>query len=239
LNLKTAKLVITNSNVPHKLSSSQYNQRVSECNEAVKMLSTIKRGSSLRDFTLAEYEKVRTSMPETIRKRAFHVISENQRVLDAEKALKEGNLKKFGELMNQSHESLKLYYEVSSPELDWLTETARKIPGCYGSRMTGAGFGGCTVTLIEESAIPKYKESLKMYQSKFRYKAEIYESGVADGVHIVWKKGDSDDSSEISDDSGSQEGESTPEEMPNEEMPSEDTKQNPTEEQNNDEDQNS
>ena len=143
LNLKTAKLVITNSNVPHKLSSSQYNQRVSECNEAVKILSTLKRGTSLRDFTLADYEKVRTAIPESIRKRAFHVISENQRVLDAEKALNSGNLKQFGILMNQSHESLKVNYEVSLPELDWLTDTARKIPGCYGSRMTGAGFGGC------------------------------------------------------------------------------------------------
>jgi galactokinase len=188
LELKTAKLVITNSNVPHKLSSSQYNQRVAECEEAVKILSITKEGESLRDFTLEEFNKVSKKMPEIIRKRALHVISENQRVLDAEKALKEGNLKEFGSLMNQSHESLKVNYEVSSPELDWLTETARSIPGCYGSRMTGAGFGGCTVTLIESSAIQAYKDAILAYQQKFGYKAEVYESGVAEGAHVVWKK---------------------------------------------------
>ena len=142
--LKKVKLLITNSNVPRKLTSSKYNQRVMECEEAVKILTSEKPGTHLRDFTLEDYEKTRDYLQPTIKKRAFHVISENNRVLAAEKALKENNLKKFGDLLNESHESLKTYYEVTTPELDWLTDMANTISGCYGSRMTGAGLGGTT-----------------------------------------------------------------------------------------------
>lgn len=188
LDLKTAKLVITNSNVPHKLSSSLYNTRVEECEDAVKVMGNMEEGESLRDFTLKDFEKHSKKLPENVRKRAFHVITENQRVLDAEKSLIAGNLAEFGNLMNQSHESLKVNYEVSSPQLDWLTDTARSIKGCYGSRMTGGGFGGCTLTLIESAAIPEYEEKIKEYEIIYKYKADIYQSGVADGAHVVWKK---------------------------------------------------
>jgi len=185
LKLKSAEFLITNSNVSHKLSTSKYNERVFECEEAVKVLNEVKPGKALRDFTKDDYEKAREFFPPEERKRAFHVISENNRVIEGEKALKQGDLKKFGQLMNDSHESLKLYYEVSCAELDWLVETAQKIEGCYGSRMIGAGFGGSTVTLIEKKAIPDYLEELKEYKEKFGLSAITYEVTPSDGVHKI------------------------------------------------------
>ena len=183
LNLKSTEFILTNSNISHKLSTSKYNERVVECEEAVKVLNEIKPGKSLRDYDLDDYEKAREFFQPEEKKRAYHVISENNRVIEAEKSLKQGDLKKFGQLMNDSHESLKLYYEVSCAELDWLVEMAQKIEGCYGSRMIGAGFGGCTLTLIEKKAIPEYISKLKGYQEKFGLAAITYEVTPSDGVH--------------------------------------------------------
>ena len=183
LKLKSAEFIITNSNVHHKLVRSAYNQRVNECEEAVKVLNEVKPGKSLRDYNLDDYEKAREFFTPEEKKRAFHVITENNRVIEAEKSLKQGNLKKFGQLMNDSHESLKSYFEVSCAELDWLVETAQKIEGCYGSRMIGAGFGGCTLTLIEKKAIPEYVSKLKVYQENFGLAAITYEVTPSDGVH--------------------------------------------------------
>lgn len=188
IELKTAKLVITNSNVPHKLSSSEYNKRVAECEEAVKIMSSSKEGDSLRDFTKDDYDNSKDLMGPVIRKRALHVIMENKRVLDAEMALKAGDLVKVGELMNQSHESLRVFYEVSSPELDWLVEAAQTTPGCYGARMTGGGFGGCTLALMEEKSIAAYKEKLGQYEQKFGYKPQVFESNPENGAKVLWKK---------------------------------------------------
>ncbi len=185
LNLGSAQLVITNSNVPHKLSNSKYNERVQECQEAVKILKIAKPGEYLRDFSFDDYTEHKDSMPETIQKRAKHVITENARVLKAESALQTGNLTEFGRLMNESHLSLQQDFEVSSPELDWLTEAARSLKGCYGARLTGAGFGGCTVALMETSAIPQYKEKLKMYTEEFGYKSVVYEVDPEMGVHLI------------------------------------------------------
>ncbi len=183
LKLKSAELIITNSNISHKLSTSKYNERVFECEEAVKVLNEVKSGKSLRDFNKDDYEKAREFFTPEEKKRAFHVITENDRVIEAEKSLKQGDIKKFGQLMNDSHESLKLYFEVSCAELDWLVETAQKIDGCYGSRMIGAGFGGCTLTLIEKKVIPEYISKLKGYQEKFGIAAVTYEVTPSNGVH--------------------------------------------------------
>ncbi len=183
LKLKSAEFIITNSNVHHKLVRSAYNQRVNECEEAVKVLNEVKPGKSLRDYNLDDYEKAREFFTPEEKKRAFHVITENNRVIDAEKSLKQGNLKKFGQLMNDSHESLKSYFEVSCAELDWLVETAQKIEGCYGSRMIGAGFGGCTLTLIEKKTIPEYISKLKAYQENFGLTAITYKVTPSNGVH--------------------------------------------------------
>ena len=121
------------------------------------MMMDAKDGMHLRDFTLENYREVKDLMEPAVRKRAFHVLSENERVLAAEKALKAGDLKNFGQLMNESHESLRVYYEVSSAELDWLVEAAQSTEGCYGSRLTGAGFGGCTISIMEASALEEYR----------------------------------------------------------------------------------
>ncbi|MHA1585154.1 MAG: galactokinase [Promethearchaeota archaeon] len=187
LKIGSAKFIITNSNVPHKLSSSKYNDRVQECAEAVKILNIETPGTALRDYTIENFEKLKAQFSENVAKRALHVISENQRVLEAEIALKNRNLQEFGKLLNDSHYSLRDNYEVSSPELDWLTDAARTTPGCYGSRLTGAGFGGCTVTLIENKSIQKYYGKLKDYTEKFGYQAVTYEINATNGVGIIKK----------------------------------------------------
>jgi len=185
LNLQSACFLITNSNVPHQLARSKYNERVAECEEAVKVLASSKPGTSLRDFTLDDFEENRNHLAANIRKRAFHVISENTRVLQAENSLQKGDLAEFGKLMNESHDSLKIYYEVSSPELDWLVESAQAIPGCYGSRMTGAGFGGCTITLIDRASVAQYREKIKEYEPKFGFKPVGYDVIMTEGVRAI------------------------------------------------------
>jgi galactokinase len=188
LNLKGVKLIIINSNTPHKLTASLYNQRVAECQEALKNLDPSGELESLRDIKKEQFEKDKDLIPLIPRKRAMHVISENQRVLDAEKALKAGDFKTFGRLLKESHESLRTHFEVTSPELDWLAETASAIPGCYGARMTGAGFGGCVLALMDDKAVSLYKEKLNEYPVKFGYKPDVYESEPMDGARVIWKK---------------------------------------------------
>ncbi len=188
LNLEKYEMIITNSNVPHKLSTSLYNRRVVECEEAVKIFAEEKPGKFLRDYTEEDYKKSYDILPPDIRKRAFHVISENSRVLEAEKALQDHDLEQFGKLINDSHKSLDIYYEVSSKELNWLTEIAQSIEGCVGSRMTGAGFGGSTISIMTPEAYQKYQERLPEYEQEFGFKAITYEITPEDGVKVVWKK---------------------------------------------------
>ncbi|MHA1775380.1 MAG: galactokinase [Promethearchaeia archaeon] len=178
-------LIITNSNVPHKLSQSKYNERVSECMEAVKIMANDDSKKTLRDFTMEEFEKMKIHLPPNNQKRALHVISENERVLKAKKALSSGDLEAFGTLLIESHASLRDNYEVSCPELDWLVESAITIKGCVGSRMTGAGFGGCTIGLFSDSALIEYKKKLQDYETKFGYRAVIYESSPQQGARKI------------------------------------------------------
>lgn len=187
LKLGSIKLVITNSNVPHKLSQSKYNERVGECQEAVKIFESSGDFKALRDITMEFFDEHKSQLPEIIQKRAFHVISENQRVLQAKEYLKANDLRNLGKLLIESHKSLKENYEVSSKELDWLVENSIKIPGCLGARMTGAGFGGCTIALFEENAVKEYKKKLEEYEGIFGFRAIMYESPPVDGVHEVWK----------------------------------------------------
>jgi galactokinase len=187
MKLEGAKLVITNSNVPHKMSNPQYNEKVHECEEAVKILSVSKPGTHLRDFSIEDLEENKKTLTQDIWKRALHVISENQRVIDAEKALNNNDLSAFGTLLNESHASLKNNYEVSSPELDWLAETAQTMKGCYGSRMIGSGYGGCVITLMEETQLQKYMDKLKEYEEKFGFKPVIYEVTPQKGAKIIEK----------------------------------------------------
>ena len=137
LTLKTVKILITNSKVPHGLVDSEYNKRREECRKCVEILSVKKPGTALRDYTSNDVRDSMGMIPEGTRKKCLHVVEENQRVLEAEEALKKRDLVTFGKLMNRSHESLRDLYEVSCPELDWLVKRAWETEGVYGSRLTG------------------------------------------------------------------------------------------------------
>ncbi|OHD73397.1 MAG: galactokinase [Spirochaetes bacterium RBG_13_68_11] len=185
LSLKTARFVITNSRVPHGLVDSEYNRRREECRRCVDLLSLRKPGTALRDYTPDDLRDSMGEIPEATRKRCLHVVEENQRVLEAEEALRHHDLAAFGKLMNRSHESLRDLYEVSCPELDWLVKRAQETEGVYGSRLTGAGFGGCTVTLIEEEAIPRYREHITAYERIFGFRPEIYLCRPCGGARVL------------------------------------------------------
>ena len=182
---KNVKVLITNSNVPRGLLESEYNDRRKDCEKCVGVLQERKRGTALRDYNLSDLQDIMGMLPEVTRRRCVHVVEENQRVLKAEEAVKRGDLIMLGKLMNRSHESLRDFYEVSCPELDWLVKRAWETEGVYGSRMTGAGFGGCTVTLIEEKAIPVFESRIQQYERIFGFTPEIYISEPADGVKVV------------------------------------------------------
>ncbi len=148
------KMVIANTMVRHSLAGGEYNKRRAECAEAAAYF-----GRSLRDVTLQDLE--RATLPEAIHRRCRHVITENARVLDARAALDRGDLAAFGERMYESHRSLRDDYEVSCAELDMLVEIASGEPGAYGSRMTGGGFGGCTINLVREESVDGFRRAIK------------------------------------------------------------------------------
>ncbi len=185
LELSSAKILVTNSNVPRGLIDSEYNQRRLECEQCVGVLSQKKPGTALRDYTATDLRDSVWLIPESTRKKCLHVVEENQRVLEAEAVLRKGDLTSFGKLMNRSHESLRDLYEVSCPELDWLVKRAWETDGVYGSRMTGAGFGGCTVTLIQEGAIGAYRAKIDQYERIFGFKPEFYVCEPAGGATVV------------------------------------------------------
>jgi galactokinase len=185
LPLKGVKILITNSKVPHGLAESEYARRREECRRCVEILSAKRPGTALRDYSAADVRESMGVIPEATRKKCLHVVEENQRVLEAEEALRKKDLVGFGKLMNRSHESLRDLYEVSCPELDWLVKRATETEGVYGSRLTGAGFGGCTVTLIEEEAIPRYREHILQYERIFGFRPEVYVCKPSAGARIV------------------------------------------------------
>jgi galactokinase len=153
------RLVICNTMVRHELANSAYNERREECERAVVLLSSVIEGvKALRDVTLGELTRFASLLPDPILRRARHVVTENARVLQAAMALAAGDLGEFGALMGESHLSLRDDYEVSCPELDLMVALARGAPGVYGARMTGAGFGGCTVNLVETRCVESFRD---------------------------------------------------------------------------------
>ncbi len=186
--LKGAKFVVTNSKVPHGLVNSEYNRRRDDCRRCVEVLATRKPGTALRDYTPDDLRDSMGQIPETTRRRCLHVVEENQRVLEGEDALRRQDLVAFGKLMNRSHESLRDLYEVSCPELDWLVKRAQETEGVYGSRLTGAGFGGCTVTLIDDTAVDRYREHIMLYERIFGFRPEIYECHPSGGARVLESK---------------------------------------------------
>jgi galactokinase len=167
--------VAVNSMVKHALASSAYSQRVEECAAAVESLQQRFPGvQSLRDVTLQQLNAA--ELPGAIAKRARHVVTENERVERFTEASASGDLTAMGELLLESHRSLKLDYEVSCAELDFLVDTALSVEGVYGSRMTGGGFGGCTVTMLAPAAIPRFQEAIAhAYERKFHMAPVYYE----------------------------------------------------------------
>jgi galactokinase len=170
------KIVVCNSGVKRALAQSEYEVRLKQCRQAVAQLGTAGLAvKSLRDVDSADLETGRKTLTELLLRRARHVVTENERVLEAVKVLEEGDLERFGELMNASHISLRDDYEVSSKELDVLVELAWKQPGVLGARMTGAGFGGCTVNLVRRNAAEAFAEAVaRGYQEALGLKAEVY-----------------------------------------------------------------
>ena len=181
--LDGVKIVISNTNSPHKLDSGKYNERVAECQAAVKAIQPYKTISALGELSWEEFLKVEDKIENvTVRNRARHVVSEIKRTEDAVRALKAGDLTSFGQLMNGSHDSLRDDYEVTGPELDTMVEEGRKIEGVIGSRMTGGGFGGCTVSLVKDAAVPKFIEQVgKNYQEKTGLTPVFYVAEIGDG----------------------------------------------------------
>jgi len=182
------QIVICNSKIQRKLIDSEYNKRKEECKKAIEIFkSNLKREiRALRDVTLDEYRKFQSKLPEIIARRARHVILENCRVLSAVKALKIGSYSTFGQLMIESHQSLKTDYEVSCDELDLLVELAIKQDGVLGARMTGAGFGGCTVNLLKREFVNIFKETIqKEYYKITGITQDIYLSSATDGAKVI------------------------------------------------------
>jgi len=185
--LEGIKILISNTHSPHKLDSGAYNQRVAECKLAVEQLNKVRPLKYLAELTEEEFNKVSSAITDPVAyKRARHVVGEVQRTSDAIEALKSGDIAKFGQLMNASHVSLRDDYEVTGPELDCMAEEAWKIPGVVGSRMTGGGFGGCTVSLVKDEAINTFiKEVGAAYEAKTGIKPEFYIAEIGDGARRV------------------------------------------------------
>ena len=177
-------LIITNTNKRRGLTDSKYNERRSECERAVEYLSAYKPIKNLSEIEVSDIQLLDKYISDDIvRMRAQHVITENGRVQEAVSVLKENNIKRFGELMNSSHDSLKDDYDVTGIELDTLVYEARKLDGVIGSRMTGAGFGGCTVSLVKKDSIESFKHKLaEIYSLKTGLLPDFYQPEIGNGA---------------------------------------------------------
>ena len=188
LHLGSAKIVLTDSLVRQKAGLSAFDKRHEECAKALKKLKVVSNITYLCDMNVDTFNNCKdVIMNEDYTKRAKHAVTENARAIRGVSALRVGNLKRFGELMNQSHVSLRDDYVVSCPELDCLAETAWNTPGVIGSRMTGAGLGGCTVSIIEEDAIGEYEaRATAAFQEKFGKEPQFYVVSAGDGARELY-----------------------------------------------------
>lgn len=185
--LPDAKIVITNSKVKHSLVDSAYNDRRNECETALKELQTVVDIKGLGDLSEEEFEKYKDAIKDPVRqKRAHHAVYENQRTIQAVAALNAGDVEKFGKLMNASHVSLRDDYEVSCEEIDVLVDLAWETEGVIGSRITGGGFGGCTVSIVKNDAVDHFIDKLgKAYKEKTGHEAEFYVVEIGDGAKEI------------------------------------------------------
>lgn len=185
--LEDAKIVITNSKVKHSLVDSAYNDRRNESETALKELQTVVDIQTLGDLTESEFEQYKDAIKDPVRlKRAKHAVYENQRTIRAVEALKNQDIELFGQLMNASHASLRDDYEVSCEEIDILVDLAQAMPHVLGSRITGGGFGGCTVSIVKNDTVEKFVDEIgKAYEEKVGHKAEFYVVDIGDGAKII------------------------------------------------------
>ena len=185
--LEGKKLVVTNTNKKHSLVDSEYNLRREQCGRALKDLQKKLDIKTLGDLDIETYEANKDLIEDEVcRRRAKHAVYENQRTIRAVKALKDGDIAEFGKLMNESHVSLRDDYETSCPEADILAEEAWKMPGVIGSRITGGGFGGCTVSIVEDTAVSAFCEKIgKIYEEKVGYPASFYMLEIGSGPKAI------------------------------------------------------
>lgn len=178
------RVVVCDTRVKHQLASSAYNRRHAECRTAVELLSAVMPEiRALRDVSEDDLERHAHLLPEPVRRRCRHVVSENARTLAAERALNSGDLALMGTLMVASHRSLQLDFEVSCAELDLAVEAALSVPGVYGARMTGGGFGGCTVTLVDSHAVPALLKAVReRFVAAFRIEPELFPTTACEGA---------------------------------------------------------
>lgn len=184
LNLPAMTIVICNTKVKHELATSAYNQRRRECEDALRILREhLPTIQALRDVNVGDLKKPGERLPNVLYRRARHVITENARTLEAAIALKDGDVEKFGRLMSASHTSLRDDYDVSSPELDLMVELAGTCEGVIGARMTGGGFGGCTVNLVRSDTVESFKQFItNEYRARTGLDADIYAVNTDHGV---------------------------------------------------------
>jgi len=181
-------IVVADTMVRRELGKSEYNARRAHCEEAVRILAPVLPGvTALRDVPVEDFNRHAHRLPEVVAKRARHVVEECARTCAAVEILRAGRAEEFGALMNDCHASLRDLYEVSCPELDAMVGAAQKIEGCYGARLTGAGFGGCTVNLVAASASADFKRALAAaYEKAAGKRPEIYVCRSTDGARIIW-----------------------------------------------------
>ena len=181
------RIVVCNTMVKHELAAGEYNRRRADCEAGVQVLQNVLPNvRALRDVSLSELDAHAAGLPPVVYRRCRHVISENGRVVQAAQALRAGHLSQFGVLMGESHRSLRDDYEVSCRELDLMVNLAEKCRGVYGARMTGGGFGGCTVNLVEKDAVDEFRASVaEEYKNTMGLRPEIYVCSAADGADRV------------------------------------------------------
>lgn len=185
MNVGDCELVIINTKKPHNLVESKYNERRSQTELALKLIKDKADIQCLADLSVEEFERLSHLLPTEIQKRAKHIVEEVERVKLAKAAMSAGDMNALGQLLNLSHASLKELYEVTGKELDTLAAAAQAHPACLGSRMTGAGFGGCTISIVKKSGVEDFKKSVsEQYLKAIGYACECYEAGIGDGITV-------------------------------------------------------
>ena len=177
-------VVLTDSKVPRFSVEAELRQREEDCKKCLALMSKGSR-KTLRDLGPDEVDELMGVLPESVRRRCLHVVEEHARVLEAEDCLAKGDAMGFGRVINKSHASLRNLYEVSCPETDWLAKRATEIDGVLCSRLTGKGFGGCTVSIMSRGALEEYRKRLEDYERIFGFRATIHEAEIAGGFHLV------------------------------------------------------